>query len=420
MMKTTVSWWRELFSMRVLGSCFLALSLFGYELVSGILGPFCGSNSALITTPYRAFMLLLAALLFSGGILRKNTAGESQDKRGLYFFLILYAVYVLKIMFDLLFDDPEKAGEFYWTTEKYLCFITVPGIAALWASYRYIDYELAVKLALGICLIGNIAALKNMELVYEADEVGRMHVGDGIELLNSISLGHFGVSAVLLGISQWKKEKMKLLFRLFLVLLIAIGLCVMIRAGSRGPLAALTGTVFFFIVAKCRRFWTGFAVCFVLLVIGICLREQIFQLVSQISPVLEERVETTLESGDVNRESLFEQGVEEFLQHPLGGGYFMVPCEIYSHNIILDAFMAFGIWAFAFVAMLVLAGIRAFRVVRENDPRYQWIALLFCQLAFARMFSGCFYNDFPFLAEIFILFTVDRAGKKECCPCAVC
>ncbi|WP_176013734.1 O-antigen ligase family protein [Victivallis sp. Marseille-Q1083] len=368
----------------------------------------------MITTPFRVFLLLLSFyLIYSSMSSQADINKEKVLTANNYFFLCIYAVYVLKIFFDLYFDEPAKAGQYYWTTEKYLWFVMIPGVLTIILTIRYIDYALVLKMALFVCFFGNVASLFNMNF-QGGQNMGRMQIGENIQLLNSISLGQFGTSAALLGISQWNRKSNIRIFKIFIGILIILGLILIAKAGSRGPIISMAVPVLVYISARQKNPLFGFIVCGLVGLLGYLFIDYIFQLISYISPVLENRFQRTLLEGDLGREQLFNDALQEFYKYPLGGGYFMVPYRCYSHNMILDAFMTFGIFGGCiFAIMLLLSVVHAYKVMHAEYSDSQWISLIFLQFLCANMTSGAFYINMPLIATIIILFTLPILSRND-------
>ena len=100
---------------------------------------------------------------------------------------------------------------------------------------------------------------------------------------------------------------------------------------------------------------------------------------------------------------MVQEGFAEFCQHPLFGGYFMVPYRWYSHNVILDAFMGLGI--IGGIYFLILTFYALYRCTRTGPaPSALFcLAALWLQCFISRMTSGTFYMDTAFIYCFFIV-----------------
>jgi len=64
------------------------------------------------------------------------------------------------------------------------------------------------------------------------------------------------------------------------------------------------------------------------------------------------------------------------------------PTKTYPHNLVLESFMAFGVFTgVPFTFLLVYATVKALQLARLQ-PNCLWVTLLFVQYSVAGMFSG--------------------------------
>ena len=394
--------------LRICSTLLLSLNLFGYSFFTSTFASLCGNNSSLITTPFRALMLALSCWVI---ILTIGNNKTQHNNTIFYIFLGIFFIYTLKVIFDLYFDNPLKAGFYYKVMEKYIWFITIPNTLALALSYRYIDYILALKISILLCLFGCIMAFFNMH-IYNYQDVGRMAIGNEIQLLNSISLGHFGASSVILCLTQLKKDGFFL--KVVHGTLITLGFLIVIKAGSRGPIVSLAFAILMLLLSNTESLLKK-VLALLIISLAYCYFEEILHLFSYISPVLENRFYRTIAEGDIERTTLFNLALQEFNKHPFGGGYFMIPYRSYSHNMFVDALMTFGIWGIFFVIFILIISYDAYKIVKSKNQKYQWIGLLFFQLAFANLFSGAFYINMPLITTIIIISSVkfDESAENE-------
>jgi O-antigen ligase len=102
--------------------------------------------------------------------------------------------------------------------------------------------------------------------------------------------------------------------------------------------------------------------------------------------------------GDTSgRDVLFSNAIKAFLDSPIIGKQFALfgpgGTFVYSHNIILDAFMGLGIFGgIAIIYFLTIAFKNAYKLIKINDNTI-WINLILIQLIVSNLVSGAFYYD---------------------------
>ena len=85
---------------------------------------------------------------------------------------------------------------------------------------------------------------------------------------------------------------------------------------------------------------------------------------------------------------------------------------IYSHNIILDAFMGLGFFGgILFLIILFKALAKSRDLIKERSP-YFWLGLLAVQQIVAHMFSGAFYQSDILNVLLVVLFIIPTPPKQ--------
>lgn len=234
--------------------------------------------------------------------------------------------------------------------------------------------------------------LPNMSTMVETDYGGYEGGRAALTALNPISLGHLGVQLVLL--CTWglflrageKSRYMKLLF----VIGGLLGAYLALAANSRGPLVSLVVALMLAAIASNLRskYWliglmTLVAAAFV----------PIVALVDKVAGTqVYDRLLGQSQFDEVNtlsRLDLYASAWAQFAKFPLTGYGLEDPVfGGYPHNLVIEAFMATGIFGgLMMLAIIILTLTLAYRVMRDI-PNFGWLALLVVQQVIAAQFSG--------------------------------
>ena len=165
------------------------------------------------------------------------------------------------------------------------------------------------------------------------------------------------------------------------------------RAGSRGPLVSLALPLAFIIMRKDPS--RTMVISLVLIVSIIILKDFLFSILSDISPVLAERLTESDEVNTLARENLYAKAINGFIQHPLFGFAHGVVDEgfiRYPHNTLLEEFNGLGFFGgMIYIILFVRAMKKSLYMVRYKI--HYWVALLALYVMTESIFSGCFYGD---------------------------
>ena len=312
----------------------------------------------------------------------------------LWFFLIVRIVYDLKIRTDI-FVDPVRAQKTF--IEVFLiCLIPV---ISVFKSIKSIDYNLAFKwIFAGFVFLIPLSFFRNPQL-FSNFALG-VRLGGNIAF-NTIEFGHYGGALVLLAL-YWKTQKWQFWLKCTSYLLMAVGVFIMLRAGSRGPLVTLLVCLLFYLVAsKTYKIWAvGLVlISFVLLQMY---GDLFFESIRKISPVLVDRM--TL-SGNVNqfeelatgRSGLYQAAIDGFVNYPVFGQSFAIfrtdGSYSYSHNVILDTIMGLGLFGGILFLIILFYALRNSYEMINNKHEYWWLAILCVHYIVMSMFSSCFYQS---------------------------
>lgn len=225
-----------------------------------------------------------------------------------------------------------------------------------------------------------------------AYNTGRVH----LEALSPISVGHLGVSMLLIAVwtvlqPEVRKSRKVLLWAVFSV---AIGLYLTVSASSRGPVASMIFVALFYIVAiNPSRAWKPLFFFACLMLAGYFAAIHLAE--SGQSSFLS-RMEGALSGGDAavsGRQQSLAGAVHQFISSPMVGDALEErTTHFYPHNVIAESFMATGLLGGIPFLLLISYGLFcAFRLVKDRVG-HAWVALIFTQYLVGAQFSGALYN----------------------------
>jgi hypothetical protein len=204
--------------------------------------------------------------------------------------------------------------------------------------------------------------------------------------LNPITIGHMGVTLFLLCLwelrfGSFRSVISRVIYRALLCLAIVLSIVAIIAAGSRGPVISLflaLSVLAFFRGTRMFNIWSVLVVTALAIVIWwFASQGESILLAKRLSNVF-------LDSG---RENLLAHGFRSFIDSPIVG-VGINPTKTYPHNLVLESFMAFGVFTgVPFTFLLVYATVKALQLARLQ-PNCLWVTLLFVQYSVAGMFSG--------------------------------
>lgn len=385
-----------------LSTFILFLIIIGYPIITTALLPGYHSEGAeggiavsrLVTVPYRAFVLVLAI-----SIILLNWKRGIKWNLPVKLFFLFWILLSVRIIYDFEFRtdiivDPSVVQNHYIYT--YLVCL-IPALAVL-ISVKSIDFDRAFKWIIGGHILFVLLYIYHTPTLFSTIDSDVRSAGN--MALNPISFGETGASMSVLCLCWFFKtgEKWQ---RITACLLICLGLFIIFRSGSRGPLMALLGGVLFYVIARQQS-----PIWLIILLIVSCtflvlLSDTIFEEISRISPIMASRLSlsgnvTQYEEMMTGRSSLYKNAVDKFLSYPLWGDghalFYPDGTIWYSHNMVLDAFMGLGLFGgILFVIVLGFAIWNSYQMIHTHRE-YSWIGVLCICHIISHMFSGSFYH----------------------------
>jgi O-antigen ligase len=379
----------------------------GFLMVSYLPGAL-GVDSRVATVPFRGLMLLfqLYALvrLLGVGHLRM---GMSITSVVVVFF---WAAYSLRFVVDaVLLQIPLGADPSDMALSLFA--ICLPTFIVL---YQIRDIELYSKalnwsmLALGVCCLASMLRTRT------AQDVTLHGRYQGNDILNPISYGHMGVTAIILGLFvllEIGRVRKPWYLQLGAAGTVCLGGFSILAASSRGALVAgilLIPLVGYLGLRRGSRLLTV-AIYIVLAFVLSATVTYFARNGPNLGRLLVSAAAYDTTSDSVNgRHHMIRDAWREYMAHPwLGSSIVERNALIYPHNAFVEAFMATGTFGgSAFVLLIMIAIYRAARLIWQ-DATTAWLPFCFFQQLIGAMFSGGLYGNVALWAMIAIMLGVD-------------
>lgn len=332
--------------------------------------------------------LILYFMIYS--LIVKYIWSANVIKQKLNFFQLMLLLYVPMLGIRLLNDFvlPDKTffifGSSLTILIVYALQIVLPSLIFNRYSF-HIDVKrigIILSFILLICMTLSIIKIMNGEVEMTRD--GRFDNGYGIF---SIEFGHYGITLVLISILTMR-DKLKPILKLTMIANIAVGLTASFLAGSRGPIMALIICLAIYTIARIkniRRLILIILLILLLIPLLIVILQEFKDEFEMLGIRSFDRIydsflgDDGLTSKTSGRDTLIEDAIYYFLKSPIVGYSFLIPGKIYCHNIIVEQFMALGMFGgLCFLTINIIAVFNAWRIIRFI-PKYSMIAILYLQ-----------------------------------------
>lgn len=337
--------------------------------------------------PYRA-----AFLLASGVVGWTVLSNRARRYRGLvwYPFVVFWSLYLVRLMLDTM-SPPERLarpiGEFYLYA---IGTCLLPSMA----FFGRLDERTIKRALLATLLVTGAGAVATVIFNYQAlgTAFGR---SVGNEYLNPITLGHLAVTLIILCVYLLLQRPPAVnVPKPALWLGITLGLLCLALSASRSPVVALV-VLLLLLCAHAYRRGQKLLVLALLAVVAAA-SPLIVNVLTSLGSELVERLTYTL--GNYEQEArlgLITAAWGQFLDHPfLGSAVVEKISGNYPHNVVVESFMATGIFGGLAFTTLLLAGLGAALRLILTTRTYAWLGLLFIQSVIWANLSGSLYTHF--------------------------
>lgn len=369
--------------------------MFQYIVAWSILGfPLLALATTALGLPSTNLSIFFRTLAAAAALLLILLRVRPANRIAVILFLTFWVVYFTRLAFTTIFDPGSLARplSYYWIWSFGACFL--PALAVLLAfnptAGDRLHFPLLIMAVMALSFAVFFGGTSFRRIDDSIAEIGRLNV----ESLNPISMGHLGVSGVLLGICSFLTGRQRNNMVALAVIAIILGGAITIQANSRGPLFAMAVSLAILFLAGARRRRTyAFGVLFMALLAVVAINQQ--DAIFSDAGVLWrfQAIFLGVDQSGIGRMISFEGAITQFLESPIWGDAIDERITgFYPHNVVLEAFMATGIaGGVPFLALILGAVAHAWKLVRQGSNQ-MWIGILAVQYITASMFSGAIYS----------------------------
>jgi len=227
-------------------------------------------------------------------------------------------------------------------------------------------------------------------------------------VLSSISLGHLGVTLIILAVTNFPQQKLSLAV-CFRVLCILAGISILALSGSRGPVLALLICIIILILSQ-SSIKSKLIFLFIALIMGYLIyffmvtveENTTYRTLSRYTTISD----INSDESSANRLSRFSLALDQFVKSPIWGDSMVVRETLdYPHNLVIEAFMALGVIGGLILIFLILKSVlSALSLLRYHNTL--WVGLLYFQFLTGAFVSGSMFLDANFWYWSIIVVTV--------------
>lgn len=401
---------------RILSTLNVILIFAGYQFFSGMVSMFLGdAESLLVNVGYRGFYAIVCFLVIINNFNSKHPKNNN-IVRVLFFFWLLV---MIRFISDLYLNPSVSVSYAIRNrTLLYMVVLTLMPMVSVVLSIRNIDFDLAFK---WITILISVAILvvffQNFN--YQSEEIEDM-TRTSSEGLSSIGTGQLGLTAIVVSICYFfRGTQKKNSYKIAMIVVSILGVVVMLRSGSRGPLLALIGVGSVFGISKAKRPLIWLPVLLLFVVFYNQIFDFLLNIISYIAPNLSSRITHKSEIGGQfdNRMFYFMSAIGAFRESPFIGKQFAIylPGDemIYTHNIFLDSIMQLGIIGGLLMLTIIIGTLKLVYQLIRQGKNVLWICLLFIQQLFFLMVSSSFYYTPLFSICIVLLYQWDSVRIRK-------
>lgn len=382
------------------------LAISGYQLAASTLSltGLTAVESQVITIPYRAFELSIALACVVVGILNKD--GRAKSSMPIYIFFGYFALFILRIFFDL---STDVTGYAYAEGYKVYGTVVICLFCALGAflTFKYIKFDLVVVgVALCTLFVLVLSALGFAQTVDMWTDLSTKRLSAS-DALFSISFAYLGIISIIAAIVLLI-YKYPFLLKLIAMAIFPLALRCIYLAGSRSPVIVLIVVGIIFLASKVKNYFVFVVISVASIVsLGIMGTHMVYLFLSDKS-VLGARFISMTEGDTSGRDLLFKDGISLAIKNPIFGASTINPMTDTTplcgyHSIIPDALANFGlIFGSVFLAFVAYTGFISSLLIIRRNIRTTFISLLFITYLLYGIIAGSAY----FTKEIFSVATI--------------
>ena len=223
-------------------------------------------------------------------------------------------------------------------------------------------------------------------------------------------------------------SKSKLTNRIILLIVFAATMYVWGSLAKRGAILWFFVTLAIYYIFKSKNTKTTILKIGIISVIVYISLPLIINGLETVSPLLAERIESTLVEGDtsgrMDEDGCFALSMLQFQESPIFGSYFRIVSRnpiwqgMYPHNIILELLITFGITGlipFIYFLCKILSKLRNSFSNKKNDKNSieKVLGIMFINTFFLMMTSGTILLNLSFWVNIAILLTINYKQNEK-------
>lgn len=392
---------------RFISTLNVILPLVGYQLITTLYSTQMSDSgdSRAITVPYRFFSLVICILTILLNSSQKTIVPK--NVKALFFFIFLLA---FRFFLDILGGEYSISSDLQSQTWSYILLMTLLPMYSVVKSFDKID----LNWLFGGILV--LSAFVSLYIYYTVDEF-QVTTNDRLEVgiaLNSISVGRIGLISSALACFLLLKGHLKVVYKLLLVGVVMIGVTIMLRAGSRGPLLSLIAILLVFIYSNTKNKLTNLFFVLVFIALFSFSFDYILSFIADFAPALARRL--TRDEGQLyDRMFYYEQAWNGFIQSPIWGkslGIYRNNHLSYSHNILLDALLQWGIIGGAILIGIIVSTLKRISISIQERMEILWFSIILIILLMGLMVSGSMYSNPEFsIALVTFMLLFEKESK---------
>ena len=324
--------------------------------------------------------------------------------------LIFLIIYITRIVTDLYFFDVYHNVYSNEITYIIVFFngIFLPFLFLRLINFKFVDLKILRNAMYLIILISIIITINNFfsDLVVQSVS-GRLSAKEGVD---SISLGHFGTSLVILSISILNTSK-KYIYKIISVFSIFTGVIIMGLANSRGPILALLVCLIIYIWVK-KKYSILMFLIFLMIIISSYI-DSISEFFLSYGSDTVQRLLFTIENfngqEDITsgRDNIYTEAFNVFSESPIFGDHFLLQKGAfkgeYPHNFILEALISNGLIGVILYLFIIITTFYQACKLMMLSREYTFISLLFVQYLVFSMTSRSMINLPVFWLLLFLV-----------------
>lgn len=367
-------------------------TLAGFQLASYIPG-MLGVNSRVATVPFRVLMLgvIIYALyqLLASHYLRMGMSVTT------ILVLFFWTAYCLRFIADAAVLQ-VPLGQSPSDMALYLFAMCLPTFMVFYLIADISLYRKALTwsmLALGLCCAPSIL------LKMPSRDASPSQQNAGNTILNHISFGHMGLTAIFLGLFvclQIGRVSRPKYLRVLAVGVVVLGAYVLLVATSRGAIvtAILLIPVVVYLGFRHGSKVLTVAMCVLVVFVSFAFLGYLSRQGMNLERLVSYAGYTSADDSVFARENMYRDAWGEYLDNPLLGSSIVERNALfYPHNSVIEAFMATGTFGgAAFCLLLLIASYRGIKMI-NRDCEMAWVPICFFQQLIASMFSGGIYAN---------------------------